>query len=64
MKNKFLAVDRDIVYKMAVLALEDYRCYLKDELKDHNNGGWLHPDDVVGNKRRIDIIDEILKDFK
>jgi hypothetical protein len=53
--------------------LKDYQQGLKKELrnwkknpKGPNNptGVWLHPEDVTGNMRRIELLDEILKDFE
>jgi hypothetical protein len=53
--------------------LKDYRRYLKMELKrwrdnpkteNNPNGYWLHPDDVIGNKRRIKLLDELIPDFE
>lgn len=72
MKTVKFEIDHDTATNITKLWLEDYRAYLKKELRDwkknprtetNPNGVWLHPEDVVGNMRRVDIITEILKDF-
>jgi len=72
MSQKELTIDHETAGRLTKLYLEDYRAYLKKELKawkknpknDLNpTGYWLHPEDVVGNMRRIDLITELLKDF-
>ncbi len=56
-------IDGETADRITALNLKDYRSYLKKELKEHKKGGWLHPDDVVGNMRRIEALDLIIKDF-
>ncbi len=56
-------IDGETADRITALNLKDYRSYLKKELKEYNKGGWLHPDDVAGNIRRIEALDLIIKDF-
>jgi hypothetical protein len=71
-KNAKFEIDHETAGKITKLWLEDYRAYLKKELRDwkknpktetNPSGNWLHPQDVVGNMRRVDLITELLKDF-
>ena len=70
-KIKF-EIDNESAERITALYLKDYADYLKKELREwkknpksdtNPNGYWLHPEDVAGNIRRVDIITEILKDF-
>lgn len=65
-------LDMETCNNITRLTLTDYRDYLQSELdqwhanpKDDENpdGYWLHPDDVVGNMKRIRRINLILEDF-
>lgn len=65
-------IDGETADRITALNLRDYRKYLKSELaqwkknpkSDANpNGFWLHPEDVVGNMRRIEALNLIIKDF-
>lgn len=71
--SKGLEIDWEIASRITLATLKDYRKYLKSELarwkknpkSDTNpNGVWLHPEDVTGNIRRIDLLTEIIKDFE
>ena len=71
--NRGIELDWDSASRITLLTLKDYRAYLKKELtqwkknpkSDTNpDGYWLHPQDVVGNQRRIDLLTEIIKDFE
>ena len=70
---KRLEIDKETADRITVLNLKDYRNYLNKELrqweknpksKDNPTGYWLHPEDVVGNKRRVTLINELLRDFE
>jgi hypothetical protein len=70
-KIKF-EIDNESAERITALYLKDYADYLKKELREwkknpksdtNPNGYWLHPEDVAGNIRRVDIITELLKDF-
>jgi len=72
-KIKGLEIDWQTGHRITALCLKDYRDSMSRELKEwrknpktaaNPDGHWLHPEDVAGNIRRIDIIDEILKDFE
>jgi hypothetical protein len=72
MSKPQLSIDHETAGRITKLWLEDYRDYLKKELKDwkknpktdsNPTGIWMHPDDVIGNQRRVDVLTEILKDF-
>ena len=70
---KRIELDIETADKIAVLSLKNYRDCLKKELREwkknpksesNPTGYWLHPNDVVGNTRRIKLIEELLKDFE
>ena len=72
MSKPQLTIDHETAGRLTKLYLEDYRAYLKKELRDwkknpksetNPTGYWLHPEDVVGNMHRVDLLTEILKDF-
>ena len=65
-------IDGESADRITSLNLKDYRAYLKKELKDwkknpktedNPDGVWLHPDDVLGNIRRIEALNLIINDF-
>lgn len=67
-----LELDIETANRITRLTLTDYRDYLQSELdqwkanpKDEDNpdGYWLHPEDVVGNMKRIRRINKVLEDF-
>jgi hypothetical protein len=70
--NGMVALDMETCNSITRLTLTEYRDYLQEELdkwnenpKDEDNpeGYWLHPEDVVGNMKRIKRINLILNDF-
>lgn len=65
-------IDGETADRITSLNLKDYRAYLKKELAqwkknlktEHNRDGyWLHPDDVVGNMRKIEALNLIINNF-
>ena len=56
-----LVLDWITADRITILNLKDHRDYLTSELKDHSEGHWLHPDDVVYNKAIIEAIDVLLR---
>jgi hypothetical protein len=68
-----IVLDYETANRITALLLKDYRDTLASQLKrwkknpktdDNPTGVWLHPEDVVGHKRRIKLIDELLLDFE
>jgi uncharacterized protein YbaP (TraB family) len=67
-----LEIDGETADLITVLNLQEYRAYLKKELKqwkknarteDNPTGYWLHPEDVAGNIKTIEAINLIIKHF-
>ena len=67
-----ISLDMETTQRITRLTLTDWRDYLQSELdqwnenpKDDENpdGYWLHPEDVVGNMKRIKRLNLILDDF-
>ena len=71
-KTRQLTIDGETADRITVLNLQDYRAYLKKELKhwkknpktDSNpDGYWLHPEDVTDNILSIEALNLIIKHF-
>ena len=62
-KIKGITIDFETADRITVASLKDYRESLEQQLKDHQNGGWLHPEDVVHNQKMIHALDFVIKDF-
>ena len=71
-KTKQLTIDSETADRITVLNLQDYRAYLKKELKawkknpktDSNPDGYcLHPEDVSGNIQTIEALNLVIKHF-
>ena len=71
-KTRQLTIDGETADRITVLNLQDYRAYLKKELKDwkknpktdsNPDGYWLHPEDVAGNIKAIEALNLIIKHF-
>lgn len=60
---KKLKIDMETGDRITYLTLKDYRKYLKKELKLFETGEYLHPEDIVGNKKKIKALNLIIKDF-
>ena len=58
-----LQIDYETANRITAATLKDYLDNIQQELDEHANGKWLHPDDVTNSLRRIEIITELLKDF-
>lgn len=67
-----IALDMETCNNITRLTLTEYRDYLQSELdqwnanpKDDDNpdGYWMHPEDVVGNMKRIKRLNSVLVDF-
>lgn len=64
MKNNGLEIDFEIADKITLINLTDYRKCLQGELDEYyKSDSYLHPDDVVGNKIRIEALNLLIKDF-
>jgi hypothetical protein len=70
--KKYQWIDGETADRITSLNLKDYRANLKSELakwkknpktEGNPSGYWLHPDDVVGNMRRIEALNLIINDF-
>jgi hypothetical protein len=61
--SRKIELSAEVADGIAVLVLQDYMKYLKQELKDFKNGSYLHPEDVTHNTKMIESIKYVLKDF-
>jgi hypothetical protein len=58
--GKGLEIDFDTADRITLLNLKDQRMYLKKELKEHTEGKWLHPEDVVRNAEIITALNLLI----
>lgn len=58
--GKGLEIDFDTADRITLLNLKDQRKYLKKELKEHTEGKWLHPEDVVRNAEIITALNLLI----
>lgn len=59
-----VVLDWDTADRITLCALVEYRDRLQQEIESHyENENFLHPDDLVGNKVRIDALNLIIADF-
>ena len=67
-----ITLDMETCNNITRLTLTEYRDYLQSELDqwnenpqddDNPDGYWMHPDDVVGNMKRIKRLNSVLVDF-
>ena len=56
-----LRIDYETADRITMLTLKETRDYLQDELKSHEEGKWLHPEDVVSNQKLIEALGVVLK---
>ena len=58
--SKRLEIDFETADRITLLTLKDQRKYLKKELDDFKEGGYLHPEDVANNIKLIAALDVII----
>ena len=60
MAAKGLTIDFDTADRITLLCLKDQLSYLRVELKDFEDGKWLHPEDVANNIRLIAALELLI----
>jgi hypothetical protein len=58
--TKGLTIDFDNADRITLLCLKDQLNYLRVELKDFEDGKWLHPEDVVNNIKIIAALELLI----
>jgi hypothetical protein len=61
--GKGLEIDFDTADRITVCNLSNHREYLMEELKDHSEGKYLHPEDVVRNAEIITALNLLIPYF-
>ena len=70
--TKKIKIDQETADRITVNTLINYRSILKKELKKYwknpkttlnPDGHWMHPEDIVGNQRRVEALDLIIGDY-
>ena len=54
-------INFEVADRVTLLNLINTRDYLQSELSSVEDSKWLHHDDVVKNKKLIEMFDEIIK---
>ena len=63
-ENTGVLLDWDVADGITLCTLTEYRSRLQQEIEDYyEKNEYLHLDDLVGNKVRIDALNLIIKDF-
>lgn len=60
---KGLEIDFETADRITLCTLKEQRKYLKKELKDHEAGCYLHPEDVVNNMQMIKHLTKVIDYF-
>lgn len=60
---KGLEIDFETADRIVLCSLKEHREYLKKELKDYEDGCYLHPEDVVNNMQMIKHLDIVIDYF-
>ena len=58
--SKGLEIDYDTADRIALLTMQDQLKYLRKELKDFEDGKWLHPEDVTNNIKLIAALELLI----
>jgi hypothetical protein len=58
--TKGLEIDYDTADRITLLTLQDQLKYLRKELDDFKQGGWLHPEDVANNIKIIAALELLI----
>jgi hypothetical protein len=58
-----LEIDFDTADRITFINLMNHRDYLMEELKDHLEGKYLHPEDVVRNAEIITALNLLIPYF-
>ena len=61
--SKKIELDIETADRITRLTLIDYRKCINKELADFRKGKYLHSEDVVGNLKRLEALNLIIKDF-
>jgi hypothetical protein len=56
-------IDTETADKITLDVLKDHRRYMEEELENYENGGYLHPEDVVGNQKLIKHLTKVIDYF-
>jgi acyl-CoA hydrolase len=56
-------IDTETADKITLDVLKDHRRYLEEELENYENGGYLHPEDVVNNQKLIKHLTKVIEYF-
>ncbi len=58
-----LAIDYESADRITCANLMEHRDILKGQLDRYDEGHWLHPDDVVSCRERVDAMNVLIKYF-
>jgi hypothetical protein len=58
-----LQIDFEIADKITLIILIDQRKTIDDMMLKHEQGGWMHPDDVIYNKKLRKALTRVIDYF-
>lgn len=58
-----LKLDFEIADKITLANLIEQRSMLIDMMLDYDRGAWMHPDDVVYNKKLLKALNRVINYF-
>lgn len=64
MKSEAITIDYETADRITYANLVDHRDMLKEQLENWMEGGYMHSDDVVSNKERMDALNVLIKYFQ
>ena len=59
-----IVIDYETADRITYANLVDHRNMLKEQIDNWMNGAWMHTDDVVSNKERLDALNVLIKYFE
>jgi hypothetical protein len=62
-KNPMLAIDYEVADRITCANLIEHRSMIREHLESWMNGGYMHAEDVVSNKERMDAFNVLIKYF-
>jgi len=62
-KIRPIVLDGETADRITLLNLNEYRSYLKKDLRDFKKGAYLHPEDVASSIKAIEALNLIIKHF-
>jgi len=56
-------IDCETADRICIAVLKDHRDFLQEKLNDYERGGYLHPEDVLKNRKLIKRITYLIDNY-